>query len=576
VAEPDSLTIAVIWGRLAAIAEDMATALAHTAYSDQVREGGDFTTAVFDTRGRLLAQANRAPSHLGSMPHAVRNMLEYYPAESLVPRDVVAMNDPHLGSGHLPDFFEMSPVHLGDKLIGFVCGSVHVSDIGGPFPGSQGVVGVSEMVQEGLRLLPTMLYRRGEPNREILRILEANVRVPDLVLGDLRALRSALYVGAASYAELAERYGPETVEAASEAFLDRSEEAVRAELAQMPRGTYRFTDHLDDVGPGTSPVRMDVAVTLDGQDIVFDFTGTDPQTNSSINSTLNYTRSYAYWVAKAITTRDTIPQNEGQLRPVRIVAPKGSFFNAQPPAAVGGRACLNQRIVELIFGALAQAIPERVCAASGQWVNPIFGGTDPATGKSFVLYDYILSGVGARRQRDGVDAMSPVFSVENVPLEIQEAQYPILIERFELMTDSGGPGRSRGGLSLRKDIRLLVDGVVLSNLTDRYKFPSYGLDGGHAGALGATVLNPGTSEERSLESKGTYVLKRGDVISFRSAGSGGFGDPAERPQDAVVDDVREEYVSPEAARAVYGLGESEAIVAGGPRSSAQGSAGMIR
>jgi N-methylhydantoinase B len=556
VTAPDSLTVAVVWGRLAAIAEEMATALAHTAYSDQVREGGDFTTAVFDARGRLLAQANRAPSHLGSMPHAVRNMLAHYPAERLRPRDVVAMNDPHLGSGHLPDFFEMSPVHLDGELIGFVCGSVHVSDIGGPFPGSQGVVGVTELVQEGLRLPPTLLFRGGEPNAEVVRILEANVRVPELVLGDLRALRSALYVGGESYASLVRRYGRDTVEAASETFLERSEHAVRAELARMPRGTYRFVDHLDDVGPGTAPVRMEVAVTLDGHDIVFDFTGTDRQTASSINSTLNYTRSYTYWVAKAITTRDTIPQNEGQLRPVRVVAPEGSFFNAQPPAAVGGRACLNQRIVELIFGALAEAVPERVCAASGQWVNPIFGGSHPATGSAFVLYDYILSGVGARRERDGVDAMSPVFSVENVPLEIQEAQYPVLVERFELMTDSGGAGRTRGGLSLRKDVRLLADGIVLSNLSDRYAFPPYGLDGGQAGRVGETVLNPGTADERRLDSKGTYVLRSGEVVSFRAAGSGGFGSPAERPREAVADDVREGYVSPAAARELYGFDDA--------------------
>jgi N-methylhydantoinase B len=361
-----------------------------------------------------------------------------------------------------------------------------------------------------------------------------------------------------SYSQLVERYGREAVDASADAFLDHSEEAVRGELARMPRGTYRFVDHLDDVGPDTPPVRMEVAVTLDGNDVVFDFSGTDAQTPTSINSTINYTRSYAYWVAKAITTGDTIPQNEGQLRPVRIVAPPGSFFNAQPPAAVGARACLNQRIVELIFGALAEAIPERVCAASGQWVNPIFGGTNPSTGRSFVYYDYILSGIGARRRRDGVDAMSPIFSVENVPLEIQEAQYPILVERFELMTDSGGPGRTRGGLSLRKDIRLLADGIVLSNLGDRCRFAPYGLDDGRDGTLGETVLNPGSSEERKLESKGTFVLNAGDVVSFRSAGSGGFGPPRERPRQAVVKDLREGYISPAAAREIYALEEAEA------------------
>jgi N-methylhydantoinase B len=555
--EVDRLTVAVVWGRLVAIAEEMATALAHTAYSDQVREGGDFTTAVFDARGRLLAQANRAPAHLGAIPHAVRHMLEFYPVETLRPGDVVTMNDPHLGAGHLPDFFEMSPVFLDDRLLGFVVGTVHVTDIGGAYPGSQAVVGVSELLQEGIRFLPTLLYRGGRPNEEIFRVLEANVRVPDLVLGDLRALRSALHVGTQHLVELVRRHGLETLEQAAERFLDESERAVRAELASIPPGVYRFVDYLDDVGPGTDPVRMEVAVTVGGGEVVFDFTGTDEQTPSAINSTLTYTRSYCYWVTKAITTRDTIPQNEGQLRPVRVIAPERTFFNALPPAAVGGRACLNQRIVELIFGALAQAVPELVCAASGQWVNPIFGGVQPSSGEPFVYYDYILGGIGARHGRDGVDAMSPVFSVENVPVEIQEAQYPILVERFELMTDSGGAGRTRGGLGLRKDVRLLADGVVLSNLTDRQRFAPYGLEGGHPGQTGVTLLNPGTEKERRLDSKGVYVLGAGDVVSFRCSGSGGFGPPQERPPEAVLADLAEGAISEAAAREVYGVDQGE-------------------
>lgn len=548
---PDPLTVAVVWGRLAAIAEEMATALAHTAYSDQVREGGDFTTAVFDADGRLLAQANRAPAHLGAIPHAVRHMLEYYPAATLGPGDVVTMNDPYMGAGHLPDFFEMSPVFLEDELIGFVVGTVHVTDIGGSHPGSQAVVGVTELMQEGLRFLPTMLYRGGEPCEEIFRLIRSNVRVPDLVCGDLRALRSALYVGTKQVESLFMRYGRETVERSADRFLDGSERAVRAELSAIPDGTYRFTDQLDDVGPGTGPVHMEVAITVAGDEIVFDFTGSADQTPSAINSTLSYTRSYCYWVTKAITTKDAIPQNEGQLRPVRVVVPEGSFFNPTDGVAVGGRACLNQRIVELLFGALAEAIPERVSAASGQWVNPIFGGRQLDTGEQFVYYDYILGGIGARQDRDGVDAMSPVFSVENVPIEIQEAQYPIRIERFALMIDSGGAGRTRGGLSLRKDVRLLADGMVLSNLTDRQRFAPYGLRGGEPGVLGATLLNPDTPEERRLDSKGTSTLSAGDVVSFRCSGSGGIGPPGERARDAVAADLAEGIVSAEAARSVY-------------------------
>jgi N-methylhydantoinase B len=539
---------------MAAIAEEMATVLKHTAYSDQVREGGDFTTGVFDRNGELLAQANRAPAHLGAMPHAVRHMLDYYPAETLRPGDIVAMNDPHLGAGHLPDFFEMGPVFVGDEIVGFVVGVVHATDVGGVSPGSQAIVGVTEGIQEGIRFLPVLLYRGGQPNVELFRVIGANVRVPDLVLGDLRALRSALHVGADGLAALVGRYGLDTVAAAVATFLDRSEAAVREELRKIQPGTYGFVDRLDDVGPGTDPVRLEVAITVDGGGIVFDFTGSSPQTRSSINATLSYTRSYCYWVTKAITTEDSIPQNAGQLRPVTVVAPEGSFFNASPGAAVGGRACLNQRIVELLFGALAAAVPEKVCAASGQWVNPIFGGRDPRTGEQFVFYDYILGGIGGRAERDGVDAMSPVFSVENVPIEIQEAQYPILVERFELMPDSGGAGRRRGGLSLRKDIRILADEMVLTNLTDRQRFRPYGLLGGADGVLGETILNPGKREER-IGSKDVRVLACGDVVSFRCSGSGGYGPPSERPREALEADVKEGLVTAAQAARIYGRPE---------------------
>lgn len=549
----DPLDVAVVWGRLAAIAEEMAEAQQRTAYSDQVREGGDYSTAVFDAAGRMLAQANRSPAHLGAMPGAVRSMLGVYPASDLAPGDVVVLNDPYMGSGHLPDLFGMSPAFAHGTLVGFVVSCIHLTDVGGPVPGSQAIVGVTDLVQEGLHILPTLIYRRGEPVREVLQLIAANVRVPDAVLGDIRAQRAALHVGATKLAALHTHRSTELVTRVGEEILTRSEQAVRGSLREMPAGTVSFVDHIDDYGPGTPAIRMEVAVTIRGGEITFDFTGTDPQTPSALNCTLSYVKAYCYWAAKAITTGDTIPQNEGQLRPVSVIAPKGCFFNPGPPAALGGRALMNQRIVELIFGALAQTIPERICAASGQWLNPIFGGTDPRSGRQFIFYDYVFGGVGARASKDGIDAMSPVVSVENIPIEAQEARNPIVVERLALMPDSGGAGRHRGGLGVRKDIRILARDVVLSNLTDRQVIRPYGLQGGDDGSLGEIILNPGTDGERRLHSKESVPLSYGDLVSFRCSGSGGFGSPRERSRRQLERDIREGVVTSAAARERYGM-----------------------
>jgi N-methylhydantoinase B len=549
----DPLDVAVLWGRLVAIAEEMAEAQQRTAYSDQVREGGDFSTAVFDGAGRMLAQANRSPAHLGAMPAAVRNMLAVYPVATLAPGDVVVLNDPYLGAGHLPDLFAMSPAFVDDRLVGFVVSCVHLTDVGGPAPGSQAVVGVTELVQEGLRFLPTIIYRSGKPVTEIMQLIAANVRVPEVVLGDIRAQRAALHVGATKLAQLHAETDSDLVAVVADEILNRSEQAVRSELAAIPNAAVDFVDYVDDYGPGTPPIRMQVTVSIEGGEITFDFTGTDSQTPSSLNCTLSYVSAYCYWTAKAITTRDTIPQNEGQLRPVNVVAPPGCFFNPTPPAALGGRALMNQRIVELLFGALAKVVPERVCAASGQWLNPIFGGMDRETGRRFIFYDYVMGGVGARTGKDGIDAMSPVVSVENIPIEAQEARNPIIVERHELIPDSGGAGRCRGGLSVRKDVRILAHTAVLSNLTDRQVFRPYGLDGGSAGTLGEIVLNAGTAGERKLHSKETVQLAYGDVVSFRCSGSGGVGPPCARADAKVLQDVSEGLVTARAAREVYGV-----------------------
>ncbi|MEX0629698.1 MAG: hydantoinase B/oxoprolinase family protein [Chloroflexota bacterium] len=548
----DELSLTVIWGRLVAIAEQMGRVVQRTAYSESIREGRDFSIGLFSADGQLLAQADLSPGHLGAMPHVVQNCLAEYPPETLKEGDVVVLNDSFLGSGHLPDFFCLSPVTLGDRKIGYVVSSAHLLDVGGPRPGSQAIEGVDNMYSEGLRLPPVRLFDSGLLNNELARVIAANSRVPAKVLGDLASMRGALHVGAQHFRELRTRYGLKTTEAVFNAILDRSEEAVRSELDRLPRGRFRFVDFLDDVGARTPPVRMEVEVTIADREITYDFSGSDPQTPSAINSPLSFTRAFCYWATKAITVGNALPQNSGQLRPIRVHAPQGSFFNPQPPAASGGRALLNQRIVELIFGALAAAIPERVTAASGQWSNPTLGGIDPRTGQAFVFYDYTVGGVGARLTSDGVNALSPVFSLQNIPVEVQEANYPLRIERLELMTDSGGPGEHRGGLSVRKDLRILADDVELSCLTDRAKYAAFGVMGGKFGTASKIVLNPGRGERR-LHSKGSYRLKAGDVVSFRGSGSGGFGSPRRRSRQSVEDDLREGYVSRAAARAVYGL-----------------------
>lgn len=547
----DVLTVGFVWSKLDSIADEMGETLRRTAYSDAVREGRDFSAAIFDRRGRLLAQADLSPGHLGAVPEAVKNMLSPFPPGSLRPGDVITMNDAYLGSGHLPDFYSMSPVFHQEEIHGYVVVSAHLVDVGGIRPGSQSVEGVVDMFQEGLRVPPVMLYRAGRPNEDLFSMIRANVRVPDKVLGDLRAQRNALDRGASAFGELLGRHGTDVIEACSEAFLDSSEQMVRQGLSEIPDGVYRFHDYFDDVGPGTGPVRLEVAVTIAGSDIEFDFAGTDPQTRSAINSPMNFTKAYCYWVTKALTTGSSISQNEGQLRPVTVKAPERSFVNPEYPAAAGGRAVLNQWIVEVIFGALAEVVPGKVTACSGQWSNPTFGGLNPRTGEPFVFYDYTVGGVGARRHSDGVSAMSPVFSLENVPVEIQEQHYPIMVERLELITDSGGAGRTRGGMSIRKDIRMLADEVELSNLTARQRNAGYGLHGGRPGMLGSTLINPGP-EERVLESKASLVLAKGDVVSFRCSGSGGFGPPRERSRALVARDLAEGYISPQAAARDYG------------------------
>jgi N-methylhydantoinase B len=548
----DPITLGVVWGALHSIAVEVGTTVHRTAYSEQAREGQDFSVAVFDPAGRMVAQGPYSPGHMGAMSFAVKNALAAHPAETLAPGDAILLNDPLLGSGHLPDFFITQPAFHEGALVGFVVNILHHTDVGGQRPGSQGVEGIFDYFQEGLRLPPTKVWEGYREHPGIVGIIAANTRTPEKVLGDLRAQRSALRVGEQRLAGLAARYGRATLAAAMDEIVARTEASLRAAIRAVPDGVYRFEDFLDDWGPGTAPLRVAVTVTVAGDVLTVDYDGSSPQTPSGMNSYINYTRSYSYAAVKSLVD-PAGPMNEGALRPVTVKAPEGSFLNPRPPAGGGPRAIICYRLFEAVIGALAPALPERVVAAASHFANPTFGGRDRARRRAFVAYELVLSGTGARATRDGCEAMASAFNASNIPVEAQEAAQPIVVERFELMRDSAGAGTWRGGCGVRRDLRFLADDGKLTNLSERQRFAPYGLFGGKPGRLARTVINPEGPDPQVVHGKESRGFAYGDVISFQQSGAGGYGDPLARDPARVLEDVLDDYVSPAAARDEYGV-----------------------
>jgi N-methylhydantoinase B len=547
----DPITLGVIWGALQSIAVEVGTTVHRTAYSEQAREGQDFSVAVFDAAGQMVAQGPYSPGHMGAMSAAVRNALAAHPVATLRPGDAILLNDPLLGSGHFPDFFVTQPAFHAGRLIGFVVNIVHHTDVGGSRPGSQGVEGIFDYFQEGLRIPPTKVWAEYQEQAGVVGIIAANTRTPDKVLGDLRAQRSALRVGELRLVELVQRYGHDTLAAAMREIVGRSEASMRAAIREIPDGVYAFEDFLDDFGPGTDPLRVAVTVTVAGDGVVVDYAGSSPQTPSGMNSYINYTRSYSYAAIKCLA--DPLgPMNEGALRPVTVTAPEGCFLNPRPPAGGGPRAIICYRTFEAVLGALAPALPERVAAAASHFANPTFGGWDRARGRRFVAYELVLSGTGARATKDGCEGMSWAFNASNIPVEAQEAAQPIVVERFGFVPDSAGAGTFRGGCGIRRDLRFLADDGKLTNLSERQRFEPYGIFGGRPGRLARTVINPGP-DETPVHGKQSREFAYGDVISFQQSGAGGYGDPFARDPARVLDDVLDEYVSIGAAREQYGV-----------------------
>lgn len=547
----DPITLTVIWNSLISIAEELGITLRNTAFSEGVREGDDFATALFDRHAQMIAQGNFSPGHLGSMPYMAKHVLRYFPEGTLKPGDSVLVNDSFIGAGHFPDTYQIMPVFRDGDLIGYVCCSAHQVDMGGAAPGSQKVHGVTESFQEGLRILPVRFAREGTIDDDIMRIVLGNVRMPDKVRGDLLAQHTANLSAAARLEQMFADYGTVTVDKAYARILERSEQTMRELLAKVPPGTYSFEDRMDDYGPGTEPIRMAVDITFDGcGEVEFDFSRSSDTVPAAINSYINYTRAYVVFAIKTFCNA-TEPQTEGSMRPIKLKVREGSFFNPSFPAPSGGRPILQIRIFDTINGALAKAMPERAMGAFSHWSNPNIGGIDDRTGRPFVMYDVSLGGYGGKFGSDGEEAMSPVMNCSNIPVEVHETHNPVRIHCLKLIPDSGGAGRWRGGCGLQKDIELLNSTATLSHLGDRHVYPPYGIFGGKNGALAQSILNPDGAAE-PLHSKETRPVKQGDILSFRLSGAGGYGKPEDRDPSAIAEDIADGYITEAAARAFYG------------------------
>ncbi|HEY6969037.1 MAG TPA: hydantoinase B/oxoprolinase family protein [Candidatus Angelobacter sp.] len=511
------------------IAEEMGAALRRTAFSPNIKERRDYSCAVFDGAGEVLAMGDHMPVHLGSMPMSVRAAVEKL---QLGPGDVAILNDPFCGGTHLPDITLVAPVFLKGKKSGkpsfYVASRAHHADVGGAYAGSMGIC--REIYQEGVRIPPIKLVESGRVQQDVLRLLLNNVRTPEERQGDLNAQIAACHTGAARLHEIVERYGFPRVRKVMQGLQDYSEKIMRAFLARVPGGRYTAEDFLDDDGAGSGPVR--IAVTLTFQPgggkkppVIVDFTGSSPQVAGSINAVEAITYSACFYVFRCLLAED-VPATAGLMRPVRLIAPIGTVVNSRPPAAVaGGNVETSQRIVDVLLRALAEAMPERVPAgSSGTMNNLTIGGMDPRTGEPFAYYETIAGGMGARPDRPGVSGVhTHMTNSLNTPAEALEYAYPLRVTRYSLRHGSGGRGRYTGGDGIVRELELLTDAEV-TLLADRRTRGPYGLNGGADGSPGKTrILHHGGSEE-SLPGKASVRLKKGDRIRIESPGGGGWGE----------------------------------------------------
>jgi N-methylhydantoinase B len=538
----DAVTQQIVGNALASIADEMATTIFRTAHSTVVRDGMDFSAAICDPNGETVAQGVTVPFHLGSVPHAMKTLLAKF-GDDLHPGDVFVMNDPFDGGIHLQDIFVFKPVFYDERLIGFATTTAHQGDVGGRLPGSSACDN-TEIFQEGIRLPWLRLYDRGEPVEVVFKVLRANVRIPRMTLGDLAAQVAATSVAERALQELAAKHGPERLADLMTRLVGYTERLVRQEIASWPDGTASFTDYLDSDGIERADVRVTATVTIEGDELTADLTECAPMVRGSLNSTRSFIQACVYQAVRCALTVE-IPNTSGAFRPIHVLTKPGTIAEVVMPGASSMRGVTGFRVLDAVNGALAQLVPTRVGAAGeGGNTLAIFGADRPDGGGRFIFYELIVGTWGGTPEHDGNDGLTnPASLAANIPVEVAEAEFPIRIERYGLVPDSGGAGEQRGGLAVERVWRCLTPNTSLIVRSDRAAHAPYGLQGGRPGALSSNVLIHADGTEEVLPSMFSITIQPGDVYVHRTAGGGGWGDPARRDPARVAADLADGKVT---------------------------------
>lgn len=543
----EGLRFQVLWSRLISVADEIATTLVKTAFSLIVRDNHDYACALYDSRGRMLAQSTQCtPGQAGSTPSVMRDMLDVYPPETLEDGDVLICNDPWIGAGHSPDVFIATPIFHRGVLAGFACTCAHHVDMGGRL----GATDARDVYEEGVIIPVSRLIRAGKPNDELFRLITRNVRTPEKVMGDLRAQISANHVGAAGIRRMMDEFDLTSLTELSEAVSARSEQALRTAIATLPSGVVRHQvlhEITDDKGDRLR-LALKLEISADGADL--DFTGTSPQVARPINAVLNITRAYCVFPFIAALCPD-LPMNAGAFRPIKVHVPEGTVLNPTYPAPGMYRSLLSYFTVEVIMGALQKLAPEKVMAPSGTyplWIQKFAG--QGADGREFVTHFNAQGGQGAFHDRDGVSAVVFPGNIASTSVELFEYETPMLVRRRALMPDSGGAGRHRGGLGQETVLEARSPQPIRTALSGgRFHHPAAGMEGGSDGSRGEIRINDGAPFERPDRAD----LRAGDRVILRQPGGAGFGPAGERDPALIDADLRDGYITPEGARGDYAV-----------------------